>query len=85
MGNCQNLRAETHLVSQVLRILADRVAADLVGRRYRGVEGAGGVVAGQPGGFAVERVVAAAVVLFLARVDDGDPVCEDGECGHIFG
>ncbi len=60
------------VVRQVAGVLADGAGADLVELGDPGVEVRGGVVVGEPEGFAVVWHAAAGVVLFLALVDDGD-------------
>lgn len=49
------------------------------------VERSGGVVFGEPDGFAVVRFSGTVEVLFLALVDHGDAVEEDGEGEDVFG
>ena len=76
------------LVGQIRAVLGDGVFPGGVERGDEFVEHRAGVVAGQPDGFAVEGHAAATFgleVLFLAFVDDGNPVGEHGEGDDIFG
>lgn len=76
--------AEAYLGSDVGRILGNGQGADLVRRRNPLVERRGCAVPGQPGCFAVGRVTAAAVMLFLASVDDRDSIGEEDEGEDIL-
>jgi hypothetical protein len=61
------------------------VFAEFVEGSRQLVEWRGGVVGGEPEGFAVLGVTGAVEVLFLALVDYGDAVKEESECEDIFG
>lgn len=75
----------SHLVRQIPLVHIDGVIADLVRDRDELVELAGRRVAGQPDRLAVRGVVAAAVVLLLAGIDNRDAVREDGERDRVLG
>lgn len=75
----------THLVRDVVLVGVDGLVADGVCLRDELVQLAGGVETGQPDCFAVGGDISAAVVLFLAGVDDWDTIRHDCECGGVLG
>lgn len=74
-----------YLEVDVFLVLLDGQVADLVRRGNHLVQLAFGVITTGPGRFAVGGVFAAGEVLFLACVDDGDTIGQDGVCGDVLG
>lgn len=72
------------LVGQVVGVVGDGLGADLVDGCDELVQLGVSVVAREPGGLAVVRVLGAGVVLLLPGVDDGDAVGEDVEREHVL-
>ena len=76
---------KTNSIGDVVRVYFDCEFTDGVGGGDPSVEFCAGVVAGEPGGFAVVGHVAAAVVLFFTGVDDGDAIGEEDVAEDVFG
>ena len=81
---CIRVNRFRHL-GNIVRRLVDFLVADLVDGADEAVKEGFGRVGRGPEGFAVVRVATATEVLFLALVDDGDAVGEEGEGDDGFG